>query len=68
MIEFNNENIPDDLELKIGSILQLQLAEKQMVNVEVIEIKENSVVFDANHNLADQDLTFEIELLSIEQV
>ncbi|MCL2039452.1 MAG: FKBP-type peptidyl-prolyl cis-trans isomerase [Bacteroidetes bacterium] len=66
IIEFQKENIPDDLKLEIGDIMQLQLAPGQVVNVEVIEIKENSVVFDANHKLADKDLTFEVELVSIE--
>jgi peptidylprolyl isomerase len=67
IIEFSKDNIPDDfLEMQIGDIMQLQLAPDQVVNVEVIAIKENSVVFDANHKLAGKDLTFEVELVSIE--
>jgi FKBP-type peptidyl-prolyl cis-trans isomerase 2 len=66
IIEFPKESIPDDAPIEIGTLMRLQLTPDQSVNVEVIEIKENSVVFDANHQLADQDLNFEIELLSIE--
>jgi len=66
IIEFHKESIPDDMKLEVGDIMQLQLAPNQIVNVEVIELKENSVVFDANHKLADKDLTFELELVSVE--
>jgi len=65
ILEFPKENIPEDIPLEIGMMFQLQLTPEQNVAVVVIEIKENTVVFDANHQLADQDLNFEIELLSI---
>jgi peptidylprolyl isomerase len=65
IIEFPMDSIPDDLKIEVGDLLQLQLAPEQVVDVVVIEIKEESVVFDANHRLADQDLNFEIELLEI---
>ena len=67
IIEFKKENIPEDIELKIGDIMQLELGPGQVVNVTIIEIKKDSVIFDANHKLADQDLTFEVELVSIEK-
>ena len=66
IIEFPKENIPEDVSLSVGDMMQLQLTPDHTVAVEVIEIKDESVVFDANHSLADQDLNFEIELISIE--
>ena len=65
ILEFPNENIADDINPQVGDIMQLQLAPGQVVNVEVIEIKDNSIIFDANHKLADKDLTFEVELIDI---
>ena len=66
IIEFHKENIPDEVKFEVGDTIQLQLAPAQIVNMLVLEIKENSVIFDANHKLADQDLTFEVELISVE--
>ena len=66
ILEFPKESIPDNIPISIGAMMQLQLTPEQSVGVVVIEIKEDTVVFDANHQLADQDLNFEIELLNIE--
>jgi len=66
IIEFKKENIPDELKIEVGDTMQLQLDSQQIVDVLVLEIKENIIVFDANHKLADQDLIFEIELISVE--
>jgi peptidylprolyl isomerase len=66
IIEFQKEQIPEDMKLEIGDLLQLQLTPQNVIDVEVLEIKpDGNVVFDANHRLADEDLTFEIELVSI---
>ncbi|MPN19125.1 FKBP-type peptidyl-prolyl cis-trans isomerase SlyD [bioreactor metagenome] len=65
ILEIPKENIPDDVTLEVGDTMQLQLDPDYNVAVEVIEIKEDVVVFDANHQLADQDLNFEIELIDI---
>jgi len=35
------------------------------VNVRVAEIRENSVVIDANHPLAGQKLIFDLEIVSV---
>ncbi|MDR0926931.1 MAG: FKBP-type peptidyl-prolyl cis-trans isomerase [Ignavibacteria bacterium] len=66
IIEFPNDSIPDEIHPQVGDVMQLQLTPENVVEVEVIELKDESVVFDANHKLADKDLTFEIELLSID--
>ena len=66
IIEFPKANIPDDLICNIGDMMQLQLTPEQSVTVQVIDIKEDRVVFDANHKLADMDLNFEVELIDFE--
>jgi len=64
-IEFKKTDFPPDLKPEIG--LQLHLSDNQgnQFPVTVSEIKEESVVLDANHPLAGKDLIFDIELVSI---
>ncbi|WP_371223286.1 FKBP-type peptidyl-prolyl cis-trans isomerase [Roseovarius sp. 2305UL8-3] len=57
--------IPADIPLDIGTQLQLQSPEGQVMPVTVVEVTEEQVTLDANHPLAGQDLTFDIELISI---
>lgn len=59
------ENIPAEIPLEVGLQLQMQSAEGQVLPVTVVEIGETEVELDANHPLAGQDLTFDIELVSI---
>ncbi len=45
--------------------LQLRGSDNRPVTVVVKEIKENSVVLDANHHLAGKELIFDIELVEV---
>lgn len=51
--------------VKEGEILQAEGPNGTMVVV-VKEVKENTVVIDANHPLAGKDLVFELEVVSID--
>ena len=66
MIDFPKENIPADMKLELGMTLTLTNQEGQPFPVVVIEIKEESIVLDANHFLAGKALVFDIELVEIE--
>lgn len=68
IIEFEKKNIPDTLEIKEGMRLQLQSASGQPIPVVVKEIKQDTVVLDANHQLAGKELVFDIELVEINGV
>lgn len=65
IIDFPKKNIPDSIDIKEGMKLQLQGANGQPIPVTVKEIKEESVVLDANHQLAGKELVFDIELVEI---
>ncbi|MFN5055271.1 MAG: peptidylprolyl isomerase [Bacteroidota bacterium] len=65
IIDFPKSNIPEGMSIEIGMKLNLQNEYGQPVPVEVVEIKEEAIVMDANHFLAGKDLIFNIELVEI---
>lgn len=66
MIEFPKEQFPADMNPEVGMQLMMSNGSGQQFPVTVAEVKESSVVLDANHPLAGQDLIFDLELVSIE--
>ena len=65
ILTVDREQIPPDLKPKVGQQLQVSRADGRTIRVEVIEVSESSVTFDANHPLAGKDLIFDIQLLEI---
>ncbi|HEY8660119.1 MAG TPA: peptidylprolyl isomerase [Hanamia sp.] len=65
IIEFPKANIPPDMNLEVGMRLQLQNEAGNPIPVVVIEVKEEAVILDANHELAGKELVFDIELVEI---
>ena len=59
------EAIPPDLPLAVGQQLQIQQEDGQALPVLITDVSEATVTLDANHPLAGQDLTFDIELVAI---
>lgn len=57
--------IPAEIPLEIGTQLQVQTPQGQVMPVTVAEVTETEVTLDANHPLAGRDLTFAIELVEI---
>jgi peptidylprolyl isomerase len=57
--------LPPDLEPKLGQRLEVQHDSGSRMLVTVAEVTEKTIRLDANHPLAGQTLTFEIELISI---
>ncbi len=60
------EQIPEHIPLDPGTMLQMQTPDGRAVPVTVAEADESTVVLDANHPLAGKDLTFAVEVVSID--
>jgi peptidylprolyl isomerase len=65
VIQVNREQLPPDLDPEVGLQLQIQQPNGQAIPVLVTEVTTAKVTLDANHPLAGEDLTFDIELVEI---
>ena len=65
LIEFPKDRFPNDMKIEQGMQLMMSDSSGQNIPVIVTEIKENSVILDANHPLAGEELVFDIELVEI---
>jgi peptidylprolyl isomerase len=65
IIEFPKEQFPADMTPEVGQQLMMSNGSGQSFPVIIKEVKEDSVLLDANHPLAGQELVFDIELVEI---
>ncbi|MGZ5286057.1 MAG: FKBP-type peptidyl-prolyl cis-trans isomerase [Flavisolibacter sp.] len=65
VVEFPKTQFPPDLTPQVGMQLMMSDGAGQQLPVVIIEVKDESVVLDANHPLAGQDLIFDLELVEI---
>ena len=66
VIEVQKEQFPAEVEFKIGQILEIGSQEEaNRTVVKVLGVSGDKITLDGNHPLAGKDLTFEIELVSI---
>ncbi len=66
VVEIEESRLPDDIDPEVGQQLQVQQANGETSVVVIKDVSDGSVVLDANHPLAGEDLTFEIELVSVD--
>lgn len=57
--------LPEDMAPEVGQELVLTGEEDDAIEVTVVEVTDKAVTFDANHPLAGEDLTYEVELVEI---
>ncbi len=65
VVTVERQQIPSDFELEVGQQLQIRNQEGQAIPVMVSDIVDDQVTLDGNHPLAGEDLTFDIQLVSI---
>lgn len=61
----NREQLTGDLVPEVGMVLELTGDDDEPVEVTVVEVNEDTITVDANHPLAGEDITYEIELLEL---
>ena len=65
VLEVEREQFPEEMQPEVGQQLQVRQDGGQAISVVVTAVDDETVTLDANHPLAGQTLTFEIELVSI---
>jgi FKBP-type peptidyl-prolyl cis-trans isomerase 2 len=65
VIEFPRDQVPEGMPLEKGMRLNLNNSQGQVVPVMITEVLDETVLLDANHPLAGEDLVFDIELVEI---
>lgn len=65
VVVVDRQQMPTEIEPEVGQQLQIQQPTGQVIPVVVTEVSGSAVTLDANHPLAGEDLTFDIELVEI---
>jgi len=64
-MEFPRDRFPADVEPEVGMQLNMSNGAGQNFPVIIREVTPDTVILDANHPLAGEDLTFDLELVEI---
>ena len=65
VITVDREAMPAEIEPAVGQQFQLQQPDGQVIPVIVTDVSNATITLDANHPLAGENLTFEIQLVEI---
>ncbi len=63
--EIPRQHFLTDIEPEVGQRFRVNQKGNEAMLVSVVEVSESSITLDANHPLAGEDLTFDIELVEI---
>lgn len=68
VIEADRAQMPADMPApELGMMLQMMTPDGQPIPVKIVGFTEDKVKLDANHALAGKDLTFDLELVAINE-
>lgn len=65
LLAVDREEFPKNIDPEVGQRLEVRQRDGEVTVVTVAEVTDERVVIDANHPLAGQDLTFELELVEV---
>ncbi len=63
--EVEKNQLPDELKPEVGMPLVSKTPDGREINLTVTEVKDETIVVDANHPLAGKDLVFDLEVVEI---
>lgn len=66
LMEFPLDKFPPDLKPEVGMALNMSNQEGHQFPVMITEVRDESVILDANHPLAGKDLVFDLEVVGID--
>jgi peptidylprolyl isomerase len=66
VLAVNRNEFPPNIEPEVGQQYEIEQPNGMAVAVTVTDVSEDAVTLDANHPLAGEDLTFDIQLVEIE--
>lgn len=67
VVVVDRAQIPDEIEPEVGQQLHIQHdSTGQLIPVVITDVSGSAVTLDANHPLAGEDLTFDIQLVAID--
>jgi peptidylprolyl isomerase len=67
MFSVSRDQVPDGMDVKVGDQLSVGLPSGETVPMQVASVDADSLTLDANHPLAGKDLTFDLEVVKIEE-
>jgi len=59
------ENFDDNVEIELGSTVETEDPEGNVIVFKIVEIEDDKVYLDGNHPLADQTLDYKVEVLEV---
>jgi peptidylprolyl isomerase len=65
VIEVAREQLPDEIKPEVGMQLEVLSAGGGSFPARITEVNDRTITLDANHPLAGEQLTFEIELVAV---
>jgi FKBP-type peptidyl-prolyl cis-trans isomerase 2 len=65
LVVVDKSEFPEDVEPKVGQSVPISRPDGPPIDLTVAEVTESEVTLDANHPLAGEDLSFDIELIDI---
>lgn len=65
VLRAGRDQLPEGMDPEVGNVLMLQTDAGHQLPARVVEMDENTLTLDANHELAGEDLTFELTLTEI---
>jgi peptidylprolyl isomerase len=65
VVTVERSEFPEEMAIEVDQQLSVMLEDDQSIIVTVTEITDDVVTLDANHPLAGEDLTFDIQLVEI---